>query len=52
MTGWEFARPLVHDSRSCFLLEFSATCLFFLALAPWPALAAVGRGASGEKDMS
>ena len=24
----------------------------FLTLAPWSALAAVGRGASGEKDMS
>ena len=26
--------------------------LVFLAQAPWSALAAVGRGASGEKDMS
>ena len=25
---------------------------FFLSRAPWSALAAVGRGASGEKDMS
>ena len=25
---------------------------FFLSHAPWSALAAVGRGASGEKDMS
>ena len=25
---------------------------FFLTRAPWSALAAIGRGASGEKDMS
>ena len=26
--------------------------MFFLTLAPWSTLVAVGRGASGEKDMS
>ena len=30
----------------------TAGCTFFLTLAPWSTLAAVGRGAAGEKDMS
>ena len=31
---------------------YSAAASFFLSQAPWSALAAVGRGASGEKTMS
>ena len=48
MTGNSSQRPQL--SRKGW--PAAAATLFFLSLAPWSALAAVGRGASGEKDMS
>ena len=40
---------LAPDSKTCIIARARASGL---AQAPWSALAAVGRGASGEKDMN
>ena len=39
-------------SLPCGSVQLAVTSLFFLSRAPWSALAAVGRGASGEKTQS